>query len=99
MAGSEPMVTEFPTVTVPATVWVAGKLRTETEPVTAPKVVLCDAGKLETETTPPLTALAMFAIAVEPRETTVWATMCSPPVTTEERVVADWFPSKTDKAI
>ena len=32
MAGSEPMVTELPTVTVPATVWVAGKLETVTEP-------------------------------------------------------------------
>jgi hypothetical protein len=57
IAGSEPMVTELPTVTVPPTVtalarsWVfvkdasvkvtaceAGKLRTETLPVVAPKV-------------------------------------------------------------
>ena len=53
-------------VTVPAMVWVAGKL--------------------EMETTLPLTALVMLEIAVEPKETTVWATICSPPVTTEERV-------------
>jgi len=66
IAGREPIVTLFPTVTVPPIVtalarsWVlvkdasvkvtacdAGKLRTETLPVTAPKVVVCDAGKLE----------------------------------------------------
>ena len=56
--------------------------------VTVPATV-CVAGKLETETTLPLTALVMFAMAFEPSDTTVWATICSPPVTTEESVVAD----------
>jgi len=56
-------------VTVPAMVWVSGKL--------------------EMETTLPLTAEVIFEIAVKPKETTVWATICSPPVTTEESVVAD----------
>jgi hypothetical protein len=69
------MVTEFKldderfAVTVPATVWVEGKL--------------------EMETTLPLTAFVILAIAVEPRHTTLWATICSPPVTTDESVVAD----------
>ena len=38
-------------------------------------------------------------IALLPRLTTLWATICSPPVTTEERVVAVCVPSKIAKAI
>jgi len=57
------------------------------------------AGKLETETTLPLTALVILAIAVEPRDTTVWAGVCSPPERMVERVVADWLPSKIGSAI
>jgi hypothetical protein len=80
-----PIVTEFKfagerfAVTVPAMVWLAGKL--------------------EMETTLPLTAEAILAMAFAPRLTTLWATICSPPVTTEESVVAVWFPSKTRSAI
>ena len=66
--------------------------------VTVPATV-CVAGKLEMETTLPLTALVILEMAVEPKETTVWATICSPPVTTEERVVAVWLPSKTRRGI
>jgi len=66
-----PTVTVPPTVTALARSWVlvrdasekvtacdAGKFKTDTLPVTAPKVVDCEAGKLEIETTLPLTALA-----------------------------------------
>ena len=35
----------------------------------------------------PLTAVVILEMAVEPKETTVWATICSPPVTTEESVL------------
>ena len=57
------------------------------------------AGKLDTETTLPLTALVMLEIAVEPKETTVWAGVCSPPERMVESVVADWLPSKIGSAI
>ena len=57
------------------------------------------AGKLDMETTLPLTALVILEIAVEPRETTVWAGVCSPPARMVERVVADWLPSKIGRAI
>ena len=95
------------TVTVPEMVWVAGKL----EMVTAEKVTLevpeiemeplmgWVAGKFEIETTLPLTAVVISEIAFAPRLTTLWATICSPPVTTEERVVAVWLPSKTRRGI
>jgi hypothetical protein len=71
-----PTVTVPPTVTALARSWVlvrdasvkvtacdAGKLRIETLPVTAPKVVDWEAGKLEIETTLPLTALRISVIA------------------------------------
>ena len=71
-----PTVTVPPTVIALARSWVlvrdasvkvtacdAGKLRTETLPVTAPKVVDWEAGKLEIETTLPLTALRISVIA------------------------------------
>ena len=72
-------------VTVPAIVWVAGKLemvtaekvtaceagkfRTDTLPVTAPKVVDCDAGKLRTDTDP--VTLGVPEIEIEPTHTLV----------------------------
>jgi hypothetical protein len=64
----------------------AGKLRTETDPVTlgVPEIEIDP-----THTVVPLTAVAIFEIALLPKLTTLWATICSPPVTTEERVVAD----------
>jgi len=79
------IVRELPTVTVPAIVWVAGKLeivtaenvtacdagkfRTDTLPVTAPKVVDCDAGKLRTDTDP--VTLGVPEIEIEPTHTLV----------------------------
>jgi hypothetical protein len=47
----------------------AGKLRTETLPVTAPKVVDCDAGKLRTDTDP--VTLGVPEMEIEPTHTLV----------------------------
>ena len=46
-----------------------GKLRIETLPVTAPKVVDCDAGKLRTDTDP--VTLGVPEIEIEPTHTLV----------------------------
>lgn len=47
----------------------AGKFRTDTLPVTAPKVVDCEAGKLRTDTDP--VTLGVPEIEIEPTHTLV----------------------------
>jgi hypothetical protein len=63
--------------------------------VTVPEI----AGMEGIETTLPLTAVRISVIACDPKETTVWAGICWPPVTMVESVVADWLPSKMESAI
>ena len=69
--GREEMVTELPTVTVPATVWLAGKLETDTDPATVVTdgAAACTvmAGMVTTFT---LTTLATVTVAANAPDTT-----------------------------
>ena len=77
----------FPVVDVPVCPPILIKEPEAESPSVA--TVDCKRPRLPTHTVLPLIAVVILEIALLPRLTTLWATICSPPVTTEERVVAD----------